>query len=293
MKKINRRSFNSLYDIKKLQIFLSEMRNLVSPAGYFHLGDLIFRTNKESNNFDILKDIQIWEKSGIIIGFVLYLTTESNPEFQINPDYYNTIISKDMIVWTIERAKELNLNSIEVSCLDIDKKKNEFLLANNFKPFDAPIVFMQRDLKNIPEYKLPVDYSFVTINDFPKTTQITGEESSNKENKNIIKSDKYNDDLGIRVIHKNVQIVSGCICWYDEVDKCGLFEPVGTIEEHRGKGLAFSAMVRTLLNLKNYGANKVYVRTGLDNTPAINLYKKLGFSISNYDNGFELDLNNI
>ncbi|MDA3846880.1 MAG: hypothetical protein PF505_10135 [Vallitaleaceae bacterium] len=38
-----------------------------------------------------------------------------------------------MVAWTIARAKELNLAKIEVSCLDIDSAKKDFLINNGFK----------------------------------------------------------------------------------------------------------------------------------------------------------------
>lgn len=284
------RKFDPEIDIKKLQLFLSEMRNHISQAGYFHLGDLIYRINKKSNNLDIEKDIRIWEISDEVVGFVFYLTVENNPEFQIRPDMYQTKIANEMILWTINRAKELQHENIEVSCLDIDTKKRDFLTSNKFKFFDDPIVFMEMQLSKIPKYELPNEYTFKTVNELPNLTELTGDELKSDENIMIFNSKEFKDDLGIRICYKNKQIVSGCICWYDNIDECGLFEPVGTIEDHRGKKLAYSAMAKTLQNLKKYSAKKAYVRTGADNIPAIKLYEKLGFSITNYDLGYKLEI---
>lgn len=291
MNKVLERHFNPETDIKKLQIFLSEMRKLVSQGGYFHLGDIIYRIYKKGNNFDIKKDIRVWEISDKIIGFVLYLTTDNNPEFQIRPDLYQTLTAKEMISWTIKRAKELKQKKIEVSCLDIDNKKRDFLLSNNFEFFDDPIVFMEIDLLKLPEYKLPNEYSFKTVDELPDLLQLTGEESNSNDYINLYSSKEFKDDLGIRVCYKGKKIVSGCICWYDNIDNSGLFEPVGTAENYRGKGLAYSAMARTLENLYRYGAKKAYVRTNADNIPAIKLYEKIGFKIINYDLGYECKIN--
>ncbi len=284
------RRFEPKNDIIKLQQFLSEMRNLVSQAGYFHLGDLIFRIYKHSNNFDLNKDIRIWEDSGRINGFVLYLQTENNPEFQIRPELYETTITNEMITWTIDRAKELGLKNIEVSCLDKDVLKHRFLIKNGFTKFDDPFVCMEMDHIKIPKYELPKEYSFATISELPQLTRITGDENSNEEYKRMLLSNKYKDDLGIRVCYRNREIVSGCICWYDDIDNCGLFEPVGTKQEHRRKGLAFAVMAKTLENLTRYGADKVYIHTGKDNISAIKLYEKLGFRITNLDHGYELQV---
>lgn len=281
------RPLDKTNDIVKLQGFLAEMRNKISQAGYFHLGDLIYRMAKQSNRFDLEKDIRIWEDSDKIIGFVLYLACENNPEFQIRPEYYNSSLAQEMIQWTIDRAKELKQNNIEVGCLDIDKEKLKFLEKNGFQNLNDSFVCMEMILDQIPIYSIPDEYSFVTYNERPDLTSITGDDSPTDKNSEIFNSDKYRNDLGIRICFKDKEIVSGCICWYDEIDNCGIFEPVGTNEKHRSKGLAFATMSKALENLKQYGATRVYVHTHENNRPAIKLYEKLGFRITNYDHGFE------
>lgn len=66
-----------------------------------------------------------------------------------------------------------------------------------------------------------------------------------------------------------------------------LAEPVGTVESHRGQGLAAAVLAETLMNLHRYGAEMVYVRTAKANEPAVRLYQKLGFVITNEDHGWE------
>jgi GNAT superfamily N-acetyltransferase len=281
------RKLNPLSDFFKLQLFLAEMRNHVSQAGYFHLGDLIFRIYKKSNNFDIDKDFRIWEDNDKIIGFVLYIVCECNPEFQIRKEYYNTSISREMLEWTIKRAKELEQNKIEVSCLDIDHSKREFLENSGFKCFDDPFVCMESDLSQSHSYLIPNDYSFVSLKERADLYSITGEETVVEYENNILQSVYLKDDLFVHICYQNQQIVTGCICWYDNVDNCGLFEPVGTNELHRRKGLSFACMAKAMDNLKNYGAKKAYVHTHGENAPAIKLYEKLGFVITNHDYGFE------
>ncbi|MCD4669949.1 MAG: GNAT family N-acetyltransferase [Actinomycetia bacterium] len=284
------REFNPETDIIKLQIFLAEMRNKVSQAGYFHLGDLLYRINLSSNNLDILKDIRIWENRERVNGFVLFLPTENNPEFQLRPELYKSNILNEMISWTIERAKQLNLGKIEVSCLDIDYLKKEFLIENGFKQFEDPFVCMERNLDSLPPCFLPKDYTFISYNDRPDLPGIYERTDTIEEYLKMCLLDKYKDDLGLRVCYRNKEIVAGCICWYDDIDNCGLFEPVGTIEKHQKKGLAFAVMAKTLENLKKYGVDKVYIHTSEKNLPAIKLYEKLGFRITNIDNGFELEI---
>lgn len=287
--KVKNRGFNKRSDIRTLQNFLSDMRNNVSNDGYFHLGDLQYRMNLSSNNFIFDKDIRIWEEADKIIGFVLFLTVDSNPEFQLKPEFYNTNIAKEMVNWTIQRSRELKFKKIEVSCLRADTLKKDFLLNHGFKKFDDPFVCMGRTLEDIPEYNLPSGYSIVNSSERPDLPGILDSSMSVDEYKKMCSSVGYKADLGNRVCFNN-EIVAGCICWYDDIGKCGLFEPVGTIDAHQRKGLAFSVMAKTMENLKEYGVNKVHVHTSSDNYSAIKLYQKLGFEITNYDDGYELDI---
>jgi GNAT superfamily N-acetyltransferase len=195
-----------------------------------------------------------------------------------------------MVAWTNARAIELNLTKIEVSCIDVDVAKKDFLISNGFKQFDDPYVCMKMDLVNLPGYTLPKEYTFVTINDRPDLTGLTGEENLSEEYERMYQTDEFRDDLAIRICYKSKIIVAGCICWFDDIDNCGLFEPVGTSAEHRCRGLAYASMAKTLENLKNHGAKTAYVHTSADNTPAIKLYEKLGFKITNIDHGYELEI---
>ncbi|MCP4177136.1 MAG: GNAT family N-acetyltransferase [bacterium] len=285
------REFKPDTDIKKLQHFCVEMRNKVSQGGYFHLGDLLFRINLSSNKIDVARDIRIWEDSERINGFVFYIPTLKNPEFLLRPELYGSSISKEMVDWTIERAKQGKADKIEVSCIDTDKKKEEFLIENSFTKFDDPYVFMEKSLDSVPSYSLPEGYSFISNNDRPDLPGVTGNvENTRKEYQRMCSPDEYIDDLGLRVCYNQIEIAAGCICWFDRIDNSGLFEPVGTNEKHRKKGLAFLVMTKTMENLKKYGADKVYVRTTNANKPAIRLYESLGFNITDIDNGWELKI---
>ena len=49
-------------------------------------------------------------------------------------------------------------------------------------------------------------------------------------------------------------------------------------------------MAQAMENLKRRGADRVYVRTGKANLPAVRLYEKLGFAITDQDCGWALTL---
>ena len=283
------RAFHKQEDTRQLQVFLAEMRDRVAQAAYFQFGDLMWRMHYLPNGFDETTDIRIWSgDDGRICGFVFYLPLDNNPELFLRPEFYDSQIADEMVSWAVTRAMASNVSSIETSCSDYDITKAEFLKRSRFQLFDDVMVFMERKLDDsIPVCQLPSGYSILSSVDHPEFASITGKSITREQYKYICNASGYKNELGLRVCYQNQEIVSGCICWYDDIGNCGEFEPVGTNEEHRGKGLAFAVLTMTMANLKQYGADTVYVRTGKNNVPAICLYQKLGFNITNEDFGWK------
>ena len=93
----------------------------------------------------------------------------------------------------------------------------------------------------------------------------------------------YRADLDVRAFYQDTLLASGCTCWVDEVGHYGQFQPVGTEEEHRRKGLASAVMTRAMENLRRYGAERVFVWTDKNLDPAVRLYQSLGFCVTHED----------
>lgn len=281
------RAFNRAEDFSKFQRFLAEMRRQVAQAAYFQWGDLLWRMHFPPNGFDESRDIRIWSgRAGEIYGFVFYLPPDDNPEFFLRPELYNSRIADEMVAWAVARARTGNAAFIETSCLAHDTLKAEYLRRGGFQPLDDVMVFMERNLATaLPVCQLPHGYSIVSAIERPELAGITGENLTPALYVNVCNALGYKDDLGLRVCYQNQEIVAGCICWHDEVDNCGELEPVGTDTAHRGQGLAYAVVAKTLNNLKRYGADMAYVRTDKENAPAVRLYQKLGFTITHEDVG--------
>ncbi len=283
------RAFDKAEDMGKLQAFLAEMRHQVGQAAYFQWGDLLWRMYYGPSGFDETKDIRLWcDQDGKIEGLVFYLPSHENPEFFLRPDLYDSPIADAMIAWGLTRAAADDVPSIETSCIDCDIAKAAFLKRQGFQPFDDVMVFMARKLDDpIPMGQLSKEYEIVSSADRPDLPSVTGKSMRPAHYAQVCNAPGYKDNLGLRVCYQGQEIVAGCIGWYDALDHCGEFEPVGTSAGHRRKGLAFAVMAKVMENLRHYGAKTMYVRTYKDNVPAVRLYHKLGFHIINEDYGWK------
>ncbi len=282
------RAFNRADDIPKLQAFLVEMRHRVDQAAYFHLGDLLWRIYYLRNGFDDARDLRLWcDDRGEIAGFVFYHSPDDNPEFFLRPERYDDPLADAMVAWAVDRARAGGAPAVDTSCIDTDTAKAAFLRRAGFQPVNDTMVFMARSLADpIPEVRLPEGYALIAGAGHPELSSITGNPLTPEAYAHLRRAPGYKPDLAVRACYRGREIAAGCICWYDDLDRCGEFEPVGTAEAHRQQGLATAVLAQTMRNLRRYDADTVYVRTYKDNLPAVGLYQKMGFRITHEDHGW-------
>jgi hypothetical protein len=231
MRAVKGRAFRKQQDIRKLQVFLAAMRHQVAQAAYFQFGDLMWRMSYGPNGFDEDQDLRLWESADDRIdGFVFYHPPDDNPEFFLRPELYDSQMADEMVAWAVARGRARNASSIETSCIDCDTVKAEFLKRAGFEPCDDVMVFMEREVMDaIPSCRLPRGYTIVSGADRPGNPSVTGRSSLTREAyEHLRRAPGYRDDLGLGICYQDQSVVAGCICWYDEVDNCGEFEPVGT-----------------------------------------------------------------
>jgi len=64
---------------------------------------------------------------------------------------------------------------------------------------------------------------------------------------------------------------------------------IAVLPEHQRKGLGEALMQETMTRMKTYKAKECYLEVRVSNTPAVNLYKKLGFETSKVVHGYYAD----
>jgi ribosomal protein S18 acetylase RimI-like enzyme len=88
----------------------------------------------------------------------------------------------------------------------------------------------------------------------------------------------YDPDLDIVLTHEG-RMVSYCICWLDDANKIGLFEPVGTRPSVARRGFGRLVLYEAFRRLRERGMMTAIVGTGDVNQPAVALYASAGFKV--------------
>jgi ribosomal protein S18 acetylase RimI-like enzyme len=86
----------------------------------------------------------------------------------------------------------------------------------------------------------------------------------------------YRRDLDLVAVAPGGEFASFCTVWFDNVNRMGVFEPVGTAPAHQRRGLGKAVMSEGLRRLKHLGATLATV--GSYSNEAGALYSSLGFT---------------
>ena len=89
----------------------------------------------------------------------------------------------------------------------------------------------------------------------------------------------YRADLDCVLVAPDGTFASYVLCWYDDANRIGEFEPMGTHPDYRRQGLGAAVCRYALQQLQGEGARQavVYAAGGDDNAGARALYESVGF----------------
>jgi predicted N-acetyltransferase YhbS len=96
-------------------------------------------------------------------------------------------------------------------------------------------------------------------------------ERSPKGYQAISETPDYRPDLDLYAVSPDDEIAAFTTMWYDQQNRIGMLEPVGTIPQYRNLGLARACIMQLVNQVKREGGSKVYVGSGDD------FYQRIGF----------------
>jgi GNAT superfamily N-acetyltransferase len=100
----------------------------------------------------------------------------------------------------------------------------------------------------------------------------------------------YSPTLDLVTVGPDGGGASACTCWYDEANRCGEFEPVGTSKAYQRMGLGKITIIEGLRRLRARGATQAIVQTNITNVSAIALYRSCGFEVVAEDHSWTRSL---
>ncbi len=235
-------------DLRKLIDFLTQMRQR-NPVQRWHIGDLIWRMFY-SSQFDPTRNVHLWEAGGKVIGFGWRYPPNGAELYPRDPSLLPEML--DWAKWDVPEGQ------LYLATLDTDRNQIAYLEAQGYQSQPAYGFHLHRSLDGIiPTSTLPEGFVIRPINDDEiETRAILHQQAFGTLNVtvegyyNVTYAPIYERDLDLVAVAPDGRLAAFALCWRDQVNQVGLFEPVGTHPDFRRLGLARAVMLEGMRRMQ-------------------------------------------
>ena len=285
------RPYRDRGDLPALLAFASRLTAARFPFGSgWHPGNFVWDMK---GRYDAPQDNLMWFAGGEILAVVAFDGLDAWIEAE--PRYGGLIVEALRVAEGVARAR--GGAQLRVRAQLNDGSRIALFEAAGFEPAGAEGVLFLRDLSAPFEPEGPPDgfrvrdcvgldpearakahrdaWNHLGHIGLPEArSTLTGEDYAS-----LTASPVYDPTLDIVVIAPDGSLAANCICWSDVTSGVGVFEPVGTSLDWRGRRLARAAIHEGLRRLRARGARWGQVGTAHFNTSAIAAYRASGFDL--------------
>lgn len=228
--------------------------------------------------------VRVWEQNDVIVGLA-WLEPPTGIVMQVHPDLRGkTEMEADMIGWAIATCPGDELWS---RAFGNDTATVNSLLANGFARSDDPgdhmVIFRRSVPRSLIVSAVPDGFTVQPVRPEDAAERVAAHRDAFAPSKftperyeRTRSTPGYNPDLDMVVYAPDGTIAAYCLGWHDSVNNIGYYEPVGTREAYRGKGLGKAVLMATLREFQRLGAHDAVVVSFGKNAAAQALYRSFG-----------------
>ena len=264
--------------VSAMQQLAVEQRRLLGPRAPWHVGDIAWGLRQHEAREDEWR-IRLWVERGTVAAWS-WLKDDGRAllEHDVHPEHLHLL---DEIL--AEPAAQVAF------AFEDDVDHRAALARHGFTNPGTAMQFLVRDLASPPDIP-PIPDGFrlrtVTAADAAERVAIHREVWSRPDRPSrftessyaAVRSEwPYRESLDCVVEAPGGRLAAYCLCWPDDENAVGEFEPVGTREEFRRRGLGAAVCTFALRRLHEEGGRQAIVYCASE--PACALYTSLGFRL--------------
>lgn len=282
-------------DLESLQNALANwIQQQGHDMGYCHVGDIPHRIyNGIRSRVPRGEIIRIWENDEQILGIGFAQPYHNGFDVWISPDYIGSETEREIFEWVYETTRRL-MNEIgredkEVSgdVEETNTHRQNLLKELGYYQGKNWINHTLRDLSEpIPESVLPEGF-IIRPSSYDHYAQLAAVHvgafnsawTPELYRDEVMCKPGYDAEREMVVVAPDGQFAAFTVYWLDELNKVGLFEPVGTHSDFQRKGLGRALMNHTMKIMRERGMNHALVGHATDKPASTGLYAAVGFKL--------------
>jgi mycothiol synthase len=280
-------------DLPRLQAALAGWIREAGVCGYGHVGDLPHRIYAGLRGRRPVGElVQIWEDGQEIVGAVINFRFDGAFDVLTCPRLRGGEAELAMLrsayETTLRYVRERTGQGGPVCCdvFSCDGVRRELLSRLGFVEYRRWDDIEERDLAApIPAPRPPAGFSIrpAALSDAAQLAAAHSDAfddpwTAEQYRDEVMHKPGYDPARELVAVGPDGQIAAFTIIWIDELNRVGLFEPVGTRREARRLGLARALMCHALGAMRRLGMETALVGHDTSNQAATGLYRSLGFT---------------
>jgi ribosomal protein S18 acetylase RimI-like enzyme len=277
------RAYQHPSDFERLADFLSSIRTDVQHTHILHPGDLSWQVFHMLSDYQPADLIQIWEDvHGAILGFVLLFPAYGGFQVQLLPEQRGTALEAEVLQWAEQHLSPILRRSTLTN--DHDATRLALLHQHGYRS-NGKWLYLERSLTtSLPPTRTPPGFVVRSVRG--------SEESIARANvlaaafealpdperyQRFMQAPGYRAVLDVVAVAPEQQFAAFAMCWVDQDNHVGQFEPVGTAPAFRRQGVAQAVLAEGIRRMQGCGAERVIVIVEAAEEAAYALYRSVGF----------------
>jgi ribosomal protein S18 acetylase RimI-like enzyme len=273
-------------DLRRMQSLQQELWALEGPRVLAHVGDLAWWSTMHTGREAEWKR-QLWLDGDRCVAWS-WLKLPATMDYEVHREHRGGRVHHDLLDWF--EANAAAEGPLSTFAMEDDHEWIAVLEAKGYthsEPYDSYGYHVQDLDGSLQDPEVPENFTLRTVRgegDLHERVEVhrtvwAPSRVSEESFRNVMSVWPYRADLDCVLEGPDGTFAAYVLCWYDEQNAVGEFEPVGTHPDHRRRGFGAAVCRYALRRLQEEGARRAIVYAGgrAEDAGARALYESVGF----------------
>lgn len=280
---VHSRAFSSEDDYSRMRWLVAEHVARNRALNYATLGDLDWWRFPHDDQGEITSAHLWFDETDRLVAFAW----PSGDQVDLITDADHTDLQDEMLTWAEEHRLRAGGEGDDAPTLtawafEQDNGRSTLLAARGYELTGFVFCHRARRLDTpipVPFPNLPARYTLDQMHDEFIESRAAAQRDAFQSTKmtatryrRLKNAPTYRPDLDLVVRDNDGEVAAFALVWFDESNRAGTFEPVGTRHAHHRRGLARALLFEGMHRLQALGATTAFVISACDGEAANGLY---------------------